>query len=193
MMWKIYCHTSPDQKKYIGRTSKERLVQRTGTRGQYYKSNERFYKDIQKFGWDSFSHEILETCATEKESMELEIKYIAMYDSTNPEKGYNKSIGGYPCNKGRTEEDRKRIQSECTLRWKKNNYERYLENRRRIDHSEKTHKRKNAWNKTPERRKRRTEYMRKYRAEHRDKIREINQRSALKRRQRARDEQSDTD
>lgn len=190
--WKIYRHVSPEGKIYVGRTSKDRLEQRTGKRGQYYKQNERFYSDIQKFGWDTFKHEILETCCTEKESMDLEIKYISMFNSTDPEKGYNKSIGGYPCNMGITEEERKRKNREYSKRWKENNYERYLETRRRLDHSEKTHARKNAWNKTPERRKKRTEYMRKYRAEHPERIREFNRKSREKKR-RLLNEQSNSD
>lgn len=181
--WNIYMHKCPNGKVYIGRTTK-RLKVRSGRNGSYYKPNKEFFNDICTFGWDNFEHYILDSCKEEKESMDLEIKYIAEYESVNPQKGYNKSIGGYPCNKGRTEEDRKRIQNECARRWKENNYERYLENRKKIDHSEKTHARKNAWNKTPERRKKRTEYMRKYREANRERIREIDRKSAKKRRER---------
>lgn len=49
---------------------------------------------IQKYGWENIQHKILESNLTLEEASKKEIYYINYYDSTNPEKGYNKSRGG---------------------------------------------------------------------------------------------------
>lgn len=170
-MWMIYMHTCPNGKKYIGRTSKN-LKTRCGSNGNRYKVNKSFYKDILSYGWDSFSHEILATCETEEESMSLEISFIAKYKTTDPEKGYNKSVGGYPCNKGYTEEDRNRKKKESRIKWESEHPDKVKELHRKFDKSQKRHDWANSWNKTPSRKQKRTEYMRKYRAEHRELLRE---------------------
>ena len=89
---KVYMHTSPSNKVYIGITSREPKL-RWGN-GCNYSSNEHFNRAIQKYGWDNFKHEILFSNLSLKEAKEKEIELIAFYDSTNPEKGYNITIGG---------------------------------------------------------------------------------------------------
>lgn len=180
----IYAHVSPTGKIYIGRTSKT-LEMRSGKCGQKYKNNKDFYSDIKQYGWDNFTHEILEVCDTEEESMELEIKYIQKYDSCDPQKGYNKSIGGYPCNKGLTEEEKKRRQRLASKRWIENNKERFLATNRKRESSPEYKKKKNEYNKTEKRRRHRTEYMKKYRELNRE---EYNR----KRRERARRKRENT-
>ena len=165
--WIIYCHTSPDGKKYIGRTS-GKLSVRSGATGNRYRQNERFYSDIKRFGWDSFSHEVLDVCDSESKSMELEIYYIKKYDSTNPDNGYNKSVGGYPSNKGLTEEERKDRQRKCSERWIENHREQFLATNRKRESTPEYRAKKNTYNKTEARRKHRTEYMRSYREKNRD-------------------------
>lgn len=176
--------------KYVGRTSKNRLIERTGGRGQYYKANGRFYADIQKYGWENFTKEILSVCNTEEESMSQEIHYISLFDSTCPDKGYNKSVGGFPCNKGLSDEEKKQRKKDCIRRWKENNREKYLEFRRNYDRSEKRKAWANAFNKTEARRKHRAEYMRKYRAQNPEKIKEINRRSNERRKKRIKESDS---
>lgn len=170
-MWSIYVHTSPEGKSYVGRTT-QNISTRSGTQGQRYRANERFWNDIQRFGWDSFTHKVLAVCENEEESMRLEIKYIAEYNSTNPDNGYNRSVGGYPCNKGYTNEDRKRLKDEGRKKWAAEHPDKIKEYRLKYEKSQKRRDWANAWNKTERRRKHRTEYMRKYRAEHRDRLRE---------------------
>lgn len=53
-----------------------------------------FWRAIQKYGFDDFIHEVLETCETEKEAMRLERYYIAKYKTNNDEFGYNIKEGG---------------------------------------------------------------------------------------------------
>ena len=170
-MWTIYAHISPDGKAYVGRTTKT-LRERSGLKGQRYRPNQRFWNDIQKFGWNNFKHKILATCESEEDSMRLEIQYIAEYESTDENKGYNRSVGGYPCNKGYTEEERKRLAALCSKKWKDEHPEQARNIRRKYDRSQKRHDWANAWNKTEKRRKHRTEYMRTYRELHRETLRE---------------------
>jgi group I intron endonuclease len=87
----IYCHTSPSGKKYIGQTKN---YNRRCT--QHRNSNERgflFKSAIQKYGWDSFTHEILKDSLTVDEANELEKYFIKKYNTLAPN-GYNLRTGG---------------------------------------------------------------------------------------------------
>lgn len=176
----IYCHTSPNGKRYIGYTSKT-LEVRSGLKGQRYYPNKEFYDDITLFGWDNFSHEILSVCDTKEKAMDLEIYYIDFYKSSDGEHGYNKSIGGYPSNKGLSESEKKRRKSEVINRWRERNPEKVKEYQRKHDQKPERKARANELNKTPKRRQHRTEYMRKYRELNKERIREI-QKSCYERR-----------
>ena len=90
--YSVYKHTSPAGKVYIGLTMQAPCDRWAGGIG--YKTNAYFYKAIKKYGWDNIKHEIIADNMTAEEAEELEIKLIAQYDSTNPEKGYNHSTGG---------------------------------------------------------------------------------------------------
>ena len=90
--WSVYKHTSPNNKVYIGITS-----QRPSHRwqnGQGYHTQRYFWRAIQKYGWDNFTHEILFTGLSEKDAKEKEIELIAFYQSWHPNFGYNVSLGG---------------------------------------------------------------------------------------------------
>lgn len=89
----VYKHTSPEGKIYVGCTGTS-LERRWGSNGSGYKFNSSMYNDIQKFGWDNFNHDILASDMYEADAYNLEKRYIAEYDSTNPKHGYNISIGG---------------------------------------------------------------------------------------------------
>ena len=90
--YSVYKHTTPAGKVYIGLTMQAPCNRWAGGIG--YKSNAYFYKAIKKYGWDNIKHEVIAESMTAEEAEELEIKLIAQYDSTNPEKGYNHSTGG---------------------------------------------------------------------------------------------------
>lgn len=51
----IYVHTSPNGKKYIGKTKSPEM--RWGS--NKYKHNKEFTNDINKYGWENIKHEIL--------------------------------------------------------------------------------------------------------------------------------------
>lgn len=92
--WCVYCHTNKENgKKYIGITCQRPEVRWKA--GSPYKKNSHFWRAIQKYGWyDGFDHEIIALGLTEEEACELEINFINMYDTTNPDKGYNQTTGG---------------------------------------------------------------------------------------------------
>ena len=88
----VYKHTSPSNKVYIGITCKDPTHRWRNGRG--YEKNQYFWNAIQKYGWNNFNHEILFTRLTEKEAKLMEQMYIALYDSNNPNNGYNITLGG---------------------------------------------------------------------------------------------------
>lgn len=88
----VYKHTSPSEKVYIGITKQDPKNRFNGGRG--YKQNPYFSNAIAKYGWDSFIHEILVAGLTKREAEEMERHFIEIHDSTNPDHGYNLSLGG---------------------------------------------------------------------------------------------------
>ena len=61
--------------------------------GQGYRGNGHFFRAIQKYGWESFDHRVIEV--DDKSQMNYLEKYlIKFYDTTNPDKGYNLDNGG---------------------------------------------------------------------------------------------------
>ena len=86
----VYKHTLPNQKVYIGQTCDiKRRWHACNYTGNCY-----FYNAIQKYGWENISHEILEDNLTLEEANEREKYYIALYQSTNSNYGYNLRMGG---------------------------------------------------------------------------------------------------
>ena len=91
-VYSVYKHTAPNGKVYIGITRQNST--RRWQNGNGYKTQQLFYRAINKFGWDSFTHEILEAELTEKEACDKEKYYIAKYHANNPKYGYNATEGG---------------------------------------------------------------------------------------------------
>lgn len=85
----VYIHTCPNGKKYVGCTTRS-LEGRWFGRGY---RGQNFQIAIEEFGWDRITHEVFEV-DTEKEMYYLERYLIAFYNTTNPEKGYNRCPGG---------------------------------------------------------------------------------------------------
>lgn len=104
---KLYCvykHTNTlNGKVYIGITSQQ--PEKRWKNGYGYEGNEYFYRAIQKYGWDSFEHEIIVDGLTKKQACAIEIELIKAYDSTNSDKGYNFSSGGDCGNAGCSRSD----------------------------------------------------------------------------------------
>lgn len=92
----VYCHTNLiNGKKYIGITSQ--TPEQRFRNGKGYKNSKHFYNSIQKYGWDSFAHEILYSNLTKEEACQKEIELIAEYNTQNPDFGYNIAPGGQCC------------------------------------------------------------------------------------------------
>lgn len=79
-------HTSHTTgKKYVGITSKQ--PNERYSNGNGYQENFKFYKDILKYGWDDFEHNIIKDDLGYKEARELESELITRYNLV--EDGYN--------------------------------------------------------------------------------------------------------
>lgn len=91
--YSVYKHTSPNGKVYIGIT-KRIPKHRWGKNGRGYRNNKYFYSAIIKYGWDSFTHEILYSGISKEEAQRMEIDLISKYNSANGDFGYNLSLGG---------------------------------------------------------------------------------------------------
>lgn len=90
----VYMHTNKiNGKKYIGITGREPKV-RWGINGNGYWGNPHFSNSIKKYGWDNFEHTILYTNLSKEEAETKEIELIALYDTTDMTKGYNRHMGG---------------------------------------------------------------------------------------------------
>lgn len=93
-MYIVYKHTNKiNNKVYIGITSRT-TNERWGKDGYNYKSSPHFYNAIQLYGWDNFEHEILYDNLTKEEACLKEQQLIELYNSTNPNFGYNQTTGG---------------------------------------------------------------------------------------------------
>ena len=92
-MYTVYRHITPSGKVYIGIT-KQKPEQRWQN-GNGYKNNKHFYRAILKYGWENIKHEIIcQAPLSSAQAGAVEKSFIALYDSTNPDKGYNNSTGG---------------------------------------------------------------------------------------------------
>lgn len=94
----IYKHENLiNHKVYIGQTC-QRPERRWRTNGYGYSKNQDvFYRAICKYGWNNFSHEIIEENLTRDQANEREKYWIKYYDCCildGPDKGYNMTRGG---------------------------------------------------------------------------------------------------
>lgn len=90
----IYCATNiANDKKYIGQTTKTlefRKAKHLNDRNRNY----HFYNAIRLYGKDSFRWEVIDQSDSKTELNEKESYWIAFYETTDPQKGYNMTFGG---------------------------------------------------------------------------------------------------
>lgn len=91
MAYKVYCHTFPDGKKYIGMTRQD--LKRRWRDGKGY-DGAPVYDAILHFGWKNIKHEVLFTYDNKEEAEAKERELICALDTTNPDHGYNIEEGG---------------------------------------------------------------------------------------------------
>lgn len=120
MSYKVYKHTCPNGKSYIGITGQDE--KKRWNYGNGY-CTQLFGRAIKKYGWENIKHEILEVCENVDDAYESEIKNIAKYDTANPQYGYNCDKGGSGAT-GHTvgETARKTISSKNKERWADTTY-----------------------------------------------------------------------
>lgn len=93
--YSVYVHRNKvNGKMYFGLTGQQPR-HRWGREGSGYKSNDRLYTDILGYGWESFSHAVLRTFTSRKLADEYERLCIEVYQTDNPENGYNITGGGF--------------------------------------------------------------------------------------------------
>lgn len=102
----VYMHICPNNKKYIGITKLKPKAR--WKNGKSYKTQQLFFRAIQKYGWDNIKHEILFSNLTKEEAEQKEIELIALYKSNQREYGYNVANGGN-CVGSVSEETKKKI------------------------------------------------------------------------------------
>ena len=93
--WPVYKIAGPDGKVYIGQTGEPLKVRWSKGYHLSYKSGRGAIREaMQKYGKENFRMEPLCENLTQEGAWELEAKFIELYDSMNPEKGYNGKTGG---------------------------------------------------------------------------------------------------
>ena len=147
MTGKIYKHTSPSNKLYIGQTIQK--LNKRWNHGNGYKSlkgknTTPFFRAIQKYGWDSFKHEVIDECSSEIIG-EREQYWIKHYKELGY-KLYNRNDGGKGNIGYRFSEESKRKISEATKGERNPMYGVPYSEERRKKQSE-LMKGKPAWNK----------------------------------------------
>lgn len=90
--YKVYKHTTPNGKVYIGITAN--TPKRRWQSGAGYKKQTYFYRAIKKYGWENIKHEILFSGLTREEAENKEIELIEFYKSNKKNYGYNIANGG---------------------------------------------------------------------------------------------------
>lgn len=130
MIWKIYKHTlmidCPSKgKSYIGQTSKKDISERWQNGYGYYSIRPRrnetvFWKAIKKYGWNSFTHEIIEdnipTLELANEREKYWIAYYHTYIEDNNCWGYNMTLGGSGVSHKQSEVTKQKISNALTGR-----------------------------------------------------------------------------
>lgn len=92
-MYKVYKHTFPNNKIYIGITC--RTPNQRWLNGRGYKHNLYMGNAIKKYGWENIKHEILFDNLTKEEAEQKEIELIDKHKSNQREFGYNIEKGGH--------------------------------------------------------------------------------------------------
>lgn len=104
--WTVYMHKNKiNGKAYIGQTSQN--PKKRWDNGNGYITSSKFYRAIEKYGWDNFDHIIIAENLSLQEANELEIELIAKYKTQDDRYGYNLDSGGH--NTKHSEETKRKI------------------------------------------------------------------------------------
>ena len=101
---KIYGYCSPENKWYIGQTSRPLIIRSGKTGCHYMYEAKKFAEAIKKYGWSSMEQHVLRLCVNQEEADYYEAYYCDVYDSVN--NGYNISRGRHTPGYHPTEDQR---------------------------------------------------------------------------------------
>lgn len=118
-MYSVYVLTVPDGKAYVGATSTS--VEERWNNGNGYRSNKGLWDAILHYGWAQVTKSVVATGLSEDEASELEKHYIKLLGSTDPDRGFNKELGGIKSQKIISEESREKMR-QASLGEKNHNY-----------------------------------------------------------------------
>ena len=89
----VYMHINKiNNKVYIGQTCQK--PEKRWKNGYGYKEGTHFRSAINKYGWDNFEHIVLVEGLSLEKANEIERLLIALWDTRNPDRGYNICFGG---------------------------------------------------------------------------------------------------
>lgn len=89
----VYIHRNMvNQKMYVGMTS--RRAKQRWKRGNGYKLQPEFYREIEEYGWDNFEHVVIAENLTKEQAGALERELIEEFNSADSVYGYNIALGG---------------------------------------------------------------------------------------------------
>lgn len=84
--FKVYIHTTPDGKRYVGITKLK--PETRWNKGKGY-STQDFGNAIELYGWENILHEIVAENLTKEQAWDVEAFYIKKYKTTDRNFGYN--------------------------------------------------------------------------------------------------------
>lgn len=90
--YKVYKHTVPNGKVYIGITSLTTYDRWRNGKG--YKNSILFNRAIKKYAWENIKHDVLHENLTKEEAQAIEIRLIKQTRSNEKQFGYNIEHGG---------------------------------------------------------------------------------------------------
>ena len=86
-------HTNKvNNKVYVGQTCK--TPAHRWNNGKGYQHNSHFWNAINKYGWNNFEHIVFAENLSQEEASHMEKLLISLYNTTNPDYGYNLTVGG---------------------------------------------------------------------------------------------------
>ena len=91
-MYSVYILRDMNGKAYVGTTSTPLEVR--WRNGSGYRFCEGLWEVIRQFGWESIVKEVVAVGLSKSAASDLEQRLIAKLDTTNPDKGYNRELGG---------------------------------------------------------------------------------------------------
>lgn len=92
MSYSVYILRDRNGKAYVGTTSTP--LEQRWQNGNGYRFCEGLWNEIQQFGWDSITKEVVAVRLSEADASKMEQDLIARLDTINPNKGYNRELGG---------------------------------------------------------------------------------------------------